>query len=93
MQNRSFIKCLRYNLSPKSPIANVLLTDTNPPTAFYLINDQTEDSYITEAKELIASSEFTSILVNVDRDVVDIPPPENKPLLGYNNHTDTAVNS
>ena len=93
MQNRSFIKCLRYNLSPKSPIANVLLTDTNPPTAFYLINDQTEDSYIAEAKELIASSEFTSILVNVDRDVVDIPPPENKPLLGYNNYTDTAVNN
>lgn len=84
MQNRSFIKCLRYNLSKNTPIANILLTDTDPPTAFYLTNNETEESYIAEAKELIANSEFVSILVNLDREVVEIPPPQHKPMIEYN---------
>lgn len=84
MQNRSFIKCLRYNLSKNTPIANILLTDTDPPTAFYLTNNETEESYIAEAKELIANSEFVSVLVNLDREVVEIPPPQHKPMIEYN---------
>lgn len=84
MQNRSFIKCLRYNLSKNTPIANILLTDTDPPTAFYITNNETEESYIAEAKELIANSEFVSILVNLDREVVEIPPPQHKPMIEYN---------
>lgn len=81
MQNRSFIKCLRYNLSKKTPIANVLLTDTDPPTAFYLVNDETEKTYVDEAEELIKSSEFKSLLVNIDRETIEIPPPKNQALL------------
>ncbi|KQQ65450.1 DUF1173 family protein [Acinetobacter sp. Leaf130] len=84
MQNRSFIKCLRYNLSKNTPIANILLTDTDPPTAFYITNNETEESYIAEAKELIANSEFVSVLVNLDREVVEIPPPQHKPMIEYN---------
>ncbi|MGQ1480521.1 DUF1173 family protein (plasmid) [Acinetobacter baumannii] len=84
MQNRSFIKCLRYNLSKNTPIANILLTDTDPPTAFYLTNNETEESYIAEAKELIANSEFVSVLVNLDREVVEIPPPQHRPMIEYN---------
>lgn len=80
-QRRSFIKCLRYNLSQKTPIANIVLTDTQPPTAFYLIHGETEASYLDEIKELIAHSEFDSHLVNVDREVIEIPPPKDKPML------------
>lgn len=81
-ERRSFIKCLRYNLSKKIPIANVVLTDTQPPTAFYLINSETEQPYIDEIKELISQSEFDSKIVNVDRDVVDVPPPTKIESLG-----------
>ena len=80
-QKRSFIKCLRYNLSKKIPIANIVLTDTQPPTAYYLVNSETEQSYIDEVKELIATSEFDSKIVNTDREVVEIPPPQEKLLL------------
>ncbi|MGQ1273679.1 DUF1173 family protein (plasmid) [Acinetobacter baumannii] len=77
-QRRSFIKCLRYNLSKKTPIANVILTDTQPPTAFYLINGETEQGYIDEIKELISTSEFDSKIVNTHREVIVIPPPHNQ---------------
>ena len=80
-QNRSFIKCLRYNLSSKVPIANVLLTDTLPPTAYYLTNNDTEESYIDEVKKLMANSEFVSYMVNVDCEHIEIARPENQNLL------------
>jgi Protein of unknown function (DUF1173) len=35
LSQRRFIKCLKYNMGNTGPIANALLTDTEPPTALY----------------------------------------------------------
>lgn len=35
LANRSFVKCLKYNMPRSAPIANALLTDTPTPTALY----------------------------------------------------------
>lgn len=52
---RSFIKCLKYNMGSAAPIANALLTDTEPPTALYCpkagISEETADELSRMAQE------------------------------------------
>jgi len=40
VQQRQFTKSLRYNLDPAEPMASLVLTDTDAPTAVYLAQDR-----------------------------------------------------
>ena len=46
--HRRFTKSLRYNLAASQPMAALVLTDTEPPTAAYVIEDA-EDRQVIEA--------------------------------------------
>ncbi len=64
-QKRSFVKTLRYNLSPKEPLAAAMLTDVQPDgCALYISLDQLERDGPTPAtlEELMASSPCPSWL-------------------------------
>ncbi len=43
LSTRNFIKCMKYNMGSAAPIANVLLTDTEPPTALYCLKPGISD--------------------------------------------------
>jgi hypothetical protein len=54
LMDRSFVKCLRYNLSKGTPIANFLITDTENPTPLYCPDmastDDDADTFIEQVK-------------------------------------------
>ena len=48
-QQRRFTKSLRYNLDPAAPMASLVLTDTDSPTAVYLVrNGELDDTTALE---------------------------------------------
>jgi hypothetical protein len=50
-QHRRFTKSLRYNLAAAEPIASLVLTDTETPTAVYLVQDDDELVNITTLED------------------------------------------
>ena len=59
-KNRRFVKGLRYNLQPNTPLASVFLGDTPEPVAIYLKSD---DKGLSAAiDDLIAQSKLQSVI-------------------------------
>jgi hypothetical protein len=50
-QHRRFTKSLRYNLAAAEPMASLVLTDTEPPTVVYLVQDDDELVDITTLED------------------------------------------
>lgn len=47
-QHRRFTKSLRYNLAPDKPMASLVFTDTEAPTAAFLLTDDAERDGVNE---------------------------------------------
>jgi len=71
---RHFIKCLRYNLTSKTPLASAVLTDTPKATALYIIGLGDEE-YCEAMSNLIANSDIPSWLWDLSQDEVPPLPP------------------
>jgi len=76
LNNRRFMKGLRYNLNAQKPLACAVLTDTEPqPTALYIVPPEVEESYQLELDQLIASSQLASwVWDSKEYDVPEMPP-------------------
>ncbi|WP_459203461.1 DUF1173 domain-containing protein (plasmid) [Ralstonia pseudosolanacearum] len=59
-QNRRFMKGMRYNLPSTRPLACAVTSDTEPPTAMYVIPPGASDEYAAAVDELIADSKLPS---------------------------------
>jgi hypothetical protein len=60
-QKRRYVKGLRYNLPSSSPLASVVLQDTQPqPTALYIVPVGRSDDFVQELDTLIANSKLAS---------------------------------
>ncbi len=60
-KGRRFAKGLRYNMQSKTPLACVVLSDTQPePTAMYILPFGASEEFGTEMGTLIAESKLTS---------------------------------
>lgn len=60
-QKRRYVKGLRYNLASASPLASVVLQDTQPqPTALYIVPVGSNDSFVQELATLIENSKLAS---------------------------------
>lgn len=57
---RRYIKGLRYNLSPKRPLASVVLTDTSKTTAMYIHPTGVGEEFGTVLAQLIEGSKMAS---------------------------------
>lgn len=65
---RRFIKCLRYNLGSNVPIANLLLVDTETPTAIYSPDISSDDPNADDYRQVAATGNYTSLLWFTDED-------------------------
>lgn len=66
---RHFIKCLRYNLSSKVPLATAVLTDTPKAVALYIIGLGDEE-YCEAMSKLVAESDIASWIWDLNDDGV-----------------------
>lgn len=57
---RRFIKGMRYNLAKTRPLASLVASDTQPPTAMYIIPSEAQEDYTTAIDALIAESKLAS---------------------------------
>ena len=73
--HRRFTKCMRYNLSPSRPLANVVVTDSAPQaTAMYITSADVSESYATARDELISDSKLAHWLWSpADGDMPALP--------------------
>ena len=76
-KHRHFTKCLRYNLDLDTPIASVVLNDTEPQqTAMYILPPESSANYIAAQHRLIEGSVLASWVWDVEKDFYpEIPPP------------------
>lgn len=58
IENRTFIKCLRYNLGPTAAVASFLLLDTDAPVALYCPNDFNEEEAAARYEAIVASGSY-----------------------------------
>jgi len=58
--HRRFVKGLRYNLPASKPLACVVLSDTTPPTALYVVPPNSRDEYQQELDALIRDSKLAA---------------------------------
>jgi hypothetical protein len=59
-EKRRFTKGLRYNLAPTTPLAAVVLADTQPqPTAMYIVPFGASEDFLLDLNRLIDSSKLT----------------------------------
>jgi hypothetical protein len=60
-KKRRFTKGLRYNLASTTPLASVVLADTQPqPTALYVVPFGASDDFLQELSQLIENSKLPS---------------------------------
>lgn len=64
---RRFIKGLRYNLHSSSPLATVVVTDTELPTAMYVHPPGASAEYLFALEELIENSKMASWIWHPDQ--------------------------
>lgn len=57
---RRFVKSMRYNLPPSTPLASAVLTDTPTPTALYIHSQGAGEDYSGALDELIRDSRMAS---------------------------------
>lgn len=70
--NRRFIKCLRYNLRPKIPIASVILANKdNEQTAIYVCPTNASDDYRQALENLIEKSAVQGRIWGTGRSELD----------------------
>ena len=72
-QQRRFTVQLRYNLAAQVPIATVVLTDTEPATAMFVVTD-TDDDITHTLQELTDDTGTTTWVWKVTEAMPDIPP-------------------
>ncbi len=75
-QRRRFTKSLRYNLDPAKTMASLVFTDTDRPTAAYLVRDEDEAPNLAEAE---AETGITAWAWVVDERAPRLPPPAFRP--------------
>ena len=56
--HRRFCKGMRYQLAAKRPLASVVLSDTQPPVACYIVPPGADGKYEAELEELIQESQL-----------------------------------
>lgn len=66
LAERDFIKCLRYNLSSKAHVANVLLLDTKAPVAMYSPNHDLGESVYSDLEKVAADGVYPALLWSPD---------------------------
>jgi hypothetical protein len=60
-KKRRYVKGLRYNLASSSPLATLVLSDTEPdPTAMYVVPFGASEDYLQELDQLIENSKLPS---------------------------------
>jgi hypothetical protein len=64
---RHFIKGLRYNLGYSDVIATALLTDTENPTAIYVVPAGATESFYDELQAVVDSSDLASQIIDVNQ--------------------------
>ncbi|WP_280385958.1 DUF1173 family protein [Nocardia wallacei] len=69
---RRFVKSLRYNLSPDTPMAALTLIDTSPVTACYIIGPDDSDRQRTCIDSLLSTSQLNSWIFDA---TTETPPP------------------
>jgi len=67
-EERHFIKGLRYNLGGSDVIASAVITDTDEPTAVYLIPVGAEESHYNALETVIDESEFQSCVWDLNEE-------------------------
>ena len=90
IDHRRFTKCMRYNLSPSRPLANVVVTDSAPQaTAMYITSADVSESYATARDELISNSKLAHWLWSpADGDMPALP--HKSSMSRESAHTNTA---
>jgi len=74
VQERQFIKGLRYNLPTSKPLATLVAVDTIPkPTAMYIIPPFEGDTYRQSIDQMIDQSDYASWVWDVENPLPDLP--------------------
>ncbi|MDN4572001.1 hypothetical protein DBB29_00700 [Pandoraea cepalis] len=60
LNGRRYVKGLRYNLPSTKPLASVVLADTEPPTALYIIPSDVDEAFTEELETLQQESNVAS---------------------------------
>lgn len=61
-EHRRFLKGMRYNLPSSRPLSYAVLSDTEPPTALYIVPPGIDDDYMDALADLVDKSELPSWL-------------------------------
>lgn len=87
VDNRYFIKGLRYNLKPSTVIASFLFSDTGEnPTTFYIVPVGAGESYYEELDSVVEQSDFTSAVYDANKDETIALPAEGGVRLEASSH-------
>jgi hypothetical protein len=76
VQRRRFTKSLRYNLDPSMPMASLVLTDTETPTAAYLVQNDDELGDITTLENETGVRAWDWVISGAP---LQLPPPATEP--------------
>lgn len=80
-KKRRFTKGLRYNLASTTPLATVVLADTQPqPTAMYIVPFGASEDFLQELNQLVDNSKLTSWKWELgSAEMPALPPPASAP--------------
>jgi hypothetical protein len=72
-EQRRFYKGLRFNLIANKPYANIILSDTEPPVAMWIIPADKDDDYREEINSMVSQSHMSNWIWPLDQQMPEIP--------------------